>query len=103
MSRLIHSPKPPMMKTILKIYTILLLAIPFAGMAQQTSFDSDGDGIPDSIDQCILAKGTAEYKGCPYPKKISVNDRDGDGIKDASDQCPDMFGLTENHGCPTIK
>jgi OOP family OmpA-OmpF porin len=56
--------------------------------------DRDGDGIPDSEDQCPDVPGLARYKGCPIP------DRDKDGINDEEDQCPDVPGLARYKGCP---
>ncbi|HWB65198.1 MAG TPA: hypothetical protein VG603_16905, partial [Chitinophagales bacterium] len=49
------------------------------------SYDSDGDGIPDSTDACLLVKGLPQYQGCPYPKNITPTDQDGDGVADAFD------------------
>lgn len=91
------------MKSIIKSKLLLLLTAPLLVLAQQTSYDSDGDGIPDSTDQCVLLKGTTAFKGCPYAKKITKTDRDGDGLSDVQDQCPDMFGLSEHKGCPNVK
>ena len=54
--------------------------------------DSDGDGVPDEIDQCPDVKGPVAFDGCP--------DTDGDGIPDHLDQCPDFAGLPEFGGCP---
>lgn len=54
--------------------------------------DRDGDGTPDSEDECIDEPGIASLNGCP--------DRDGDGIKDSEDQCPDTPGIKEFMGCP---
>jgi OOP family OmpA-OmpF porin len=54
--------------------------------------DRDGDGTPDSEDECIDEPGIASLNGCP--------DRDGDGIKDSEDQCPDKPGIKEFMGCP---
>ncbi|MGB4123330.1 MAG: OmpA family protein [Bacteroidales bacterium] len=54
--------------------------------------DRDGDGIPDHLDECPDTPGLAEFKGCP--------DRDGDGIPDHLDECPDVPGLARFKGCP---
>ncbi|MCO6467433.1 MAG: OmpA family protein [Bacteroidales bacterium] len=56
--------------------------------------DRDGDGIPDHLDECPDVPGLARFKGCP--------DRDGDGIPDHLDECPDEFGTITNKGCPEI-
>jgi OmpA-OmpF porin, OOP family len=49
--------------------------------------DSDGDGVPDNLDQCPgTPPGTkVDDKGCP----IGTQDSDGDGVPDSADQCPD--------------
>lgn len=59
--------------------------------------DSDGDGVPDSLDQC---PGTppgvvVDATGCPL-------DSDGDGVPDYLDQCPDTpAGVqVDAVGCP---
>lgn len=51
--------------------------------------DSDGDGIPDNLDQCPELTGADN--GCPA-------DNDGDGLPDAQDDCPDTAGTS--NGCP---
>jgi len=56
--------------------------------------DTDGDGVPDNVDQCPTVAGPKENNGCPY------GDRDNDGIPDNIDQCPDVPGIPEEHGCP---
>lgn len=56
--------------------------------------DADGDGVADKDDKCIDVKGVARYKGCPVP------DTDGDGINDDEDQCKTVRGTKENNGCP---
>jgi outer membrane protein OmpA-like peptidoglycan-associated protein len=64
--------------------------------------DSDGDGILDSRDQCILEPedqdGYLDTDGCPDP------DNDLDGIADADDSCAndpeDLDGYRDEDGCP---
>jgi len=66
--------------------------------------DTDGDGIVDSRDQCILEPedmdGYLDDDGCPDP------DNDADGILDAADKCPlqpeDMDGFQDDDGCPDL-
>lgn len=65
--------------------------------------DSDGDGYPDTIDQCPNEKednkGSRPSDGCPAPP-----DRDSDGILDVDDKCPnaaeDKDGYGDEDGCP---
>jgi Caspase domain len=52
--------------------------------------DSDGDGFPDTIDECEGIKGSA--MGCP--------DGDNDGVADKNDKCPNIKGVSELAGCP---
>ncbi|KQC32150.1 cell envelope biogenesis protein OmpA [Nonlabens sp. YIK11] len=54
--------------------------------------DTDGDGIPDSQDECPETPGLEQFNGCP--------DSDNDGIKDSEDECPYVFGPAETNGCP---
>jgi OOP family OmpA-OmpF porin len=60
--------------------------------------DSDGDGVPDYLDQCPdTPKGdSVDKKGCTLEK-----DADRDGVADADDQCPETpFGApVNNSGC----
>jgi len=64
--------------------------------------DTDGDGIVDSKDQCLLEPedkdGYLDDDGCPDV------DNDGDGILDANDKCPnepeDLDGWQDDDGCP---
>jgi OmpA family protein/ASPM-SPD-2-Hydin domain-containing protein/thrombospondin type 3 repeat protein len=64
--------------------------------------DADGDGIPDSVDQCPHdpedKDGFQDADGCPDP------DNDHDGIPDAQDKCPldpeDKDGFEDADGCP---
>jgi outer membrane protein OmpA-like peptidoglycan-associated protein len=83
--------------------------------------DSDGDGIPDSEDQCPDQPGIAKFKGCPDTDNDGIPDKDDkcpgqagllsnagcpyadkdkDGVPDKDDKCPDVFGVKENKGCP---
>ncbi|MBI9050435.1 MAG: thrombospondin type 3 repeat-containing protein [Anaerolineaceae bacterium] len=57
--------------------------------------DQDFDGIPDEVDACPDTAGMPE-DGCPAP---SENDRDGDGVTDPVDVCPDVAGSPGAHGC----
>jgi hypothetical protein len=92
------------METLKKLLPVLIFMLPLAIYAQHkpTSYDSDGDGIPDSIDKCVLVPGVAQFNGCPFAPVVTADDRDGDGVPDALDACPDMFGLSSNHGCPDM-
>ncbi|MCL2824877.1 MAG: OmpA family protein [Polyangiaceae bacterium] len=64
--------------------------------------DTDGDGIPDSLDMCVLEPedkdGYLDEDGCPDL------DNDGDGIPDSIDKCPnepeDFDGFEDEDGCP---
>jgi len=56
--------------------------------------DTDGDGIPDSEDNCPKEAGPRENKGCPD------KDTDKDGVVDRLDKCPDKAGPPERQGCP---
>ncbi len=62
--------------------------------------DRDGDGIPDSVDQCPDDPedfdGFQDEDGCPDP------DNDGDGVPDVQDRCPMEAGPRENQGCPIL-
>src|SRR5690606_36526647 len=72
------------------------LQLPF-GSAGRTVVDTDGDGVPDSIDRCPgTAPGTdVDNFGCE-------RDSDGDGVHDGIDRCPGTpAGVSVNaDGCP---
>lgn len=63
--------------------------------------DRDGDGVPDSVDQCPSLPGPPENKGCPLE---APKDRDADGIPDSVDKCVDQpedkDGFQDEDGCP---
>jgi OmpA-OmpF porin, OOP family len=67
------------------------------GLHARENDDSDGDGVPDSKDNCSdTPKGaTVDAHGCPH-------DSDGDGVWDGIDQCPNTpHGTAVNaKGCP---
>lgn len=52
--------------------------------AEATGCDTDGDGVPDSVDNCVLLANTAQGDG------------DGDGIGDACDNCPALPNPTQD-------
>lgn len=56
--------------------------------------DSDGDWVPDDMDQCPDTPSgvTVDARGCPQ-------DTDGDGVADSEDACPKVYGLGDD-GCP---
>jgi len=78
-----------------------------------TAPDLDGDGIPDSVDQCDFTperfNGFQDEDGCPDldPEGFdptTITDQDGDGILDVDDLCPtqgEIFnGIDDGDGCP---
>ncbi len=69
---------------------------------QTPSTDRDGDGIPNSVDECPdVAEDIDTFEdanGCPDP------DNDADGILDERDECPlepeDIDQFEDANGCP---
>jgi OmpA-OmpF porin, OOP family len=64
--------------------------------------DMDGDGFPDSIDQCPTIKEDGKP---PFPDDGCPDlDKDDDGILDKVDKCPtvpeDKDGIEDTDGCP---
>ena len=55
--------------------------------SSERSYDVDGDGTPNCIDQCPEDRNKTEPGQCGC--RISDTDTDGDGTADCRDQCPD--------------
>ena len=72
----------------------------FRPQSNPESKDSDGDMIPDKIDQCPTEFGSIYNNGCPGEGNSSNGDIDMDGITDNQDDCPEAAGPMENKGCP---
>jgi outer membrane protein OmpA-like peptidoglycan-associated protein len=74
----------------------------FVEVATPKPIDTDGDGIVDPNDQCVLEPedkdGYLDEDGCPD------TDNDADGLADTSDKCPsepeDPDGYQDEDGCP---
>jgi hypothetical protein len=65
----------------------------WVGEKNKTPADYDGDGVPDSSDQCVNPGcKTVDSRGCPL-------DTDGDGVNDCDDRCPTVAGTPDNYGC----
>ena len=68
-----------------------------AGSTPRAPADSDGDGVPNSIDKCPTTPPgrVVDADGCEF-------DSDGDGVVDGDDQCPGTpAGVTvDSKGCP---
>ena len=86
----------------LSILAVLVATLAVAGVtvagplattavAQDPYGDSDGDGVPNQMDQCPTQPGPGRVYGCP--------DTDGDGVADKDDKCPTEAG-TDRNGCP---
>ena len=88
----------------LRVTTGIVWAPQPIGAAVPGHNDRDGDGIPDSVDQCPDEPedkdGFQDEDGCPDL------DNDGDGIPDAQDKCPnepeDKDGFQDADGCPDL-
>ncbi|MCB9742354.1 MAG: OmpA family protein [Alphaproteobacteria bacterium] len=80
----------------------VLLGATFAPSLDPDARDTDKDGVPDGLDQCIKhpedMDGFQDDDGCPE------DDNDGDGVEDAVDQCPndteDDDDFRDMDGCP---
>jgi outer membrane protein OmpA-like peptidoglycan-associated protein len=82
----------------------VIAGVRYAPRAPVAPSDRDGDGIPDTVDQCPDAAedkdGFEDDDGCPDL------DNDHDGIPDVADKCPDAAedkdGFEDDDGCPDL-
>lgn len=105
------------------IYTVTLTVTDENGNVSQSktiveitgNTDSDGDGMNDDVDLCIMVQWPASNNGCPVIKSGwygnivdtllgwewwgKTGDSDGDGIIDSQDFCMNSSGSTLYHGC----
>jgi hypothetical protein len=65
-----------------------------------SAIDTDGDGVPDCIDECVndSSKFTAGICGCGIPD-VNTDDTDGDGTPDCLDECPKDATRTKHGPC----
>jgi OmpA-OmpF porin, OOP family len=78
-----------------------------APMPVEPPADTDGDGVPDSVDKCpgTLPGVKVDKHGCPEVKEVPKpvdGDGDSDGVPDSSDRCPNTpKGVkVDANGCP---
>lgn len=86
-------------RLLIVVLVVLALSALVGGAFAQTVGDTDGDGLPDSVDECDTVPGPRENRGCPLPDSPG-SDRDSDGVLDFADQCPDAAGTGFTQGCP---
>ncbi len=75
---------------------------PLERVSLEPDKDTDGDGFPDDIDQCVTIKEDGKP---PYPDDGCPDlDTDDDGILDKDDKCvtvpEDKDGIQDEDGCP---
>ncbi|MGH8444699.1 MAG: OmpA family protein [Solimonas sp.] len=77
--------------------------LPKAAPAPLPPADTDGDGVPDSLDMCpgTPAGTQVDARGCPLPPPPPPMDSDGDGVYDNLDACPNTpYGMkVDARGC----
>lgn len=96
-SRGLNGNQSDTIKTIETIRTIETIKVSGKAIEKDQAFapDADGDGVPDSEDDCPAVFGNGA-NGCPN------FDTDGDGVPDSKDDCPTTPGIIENNGCPQM-
>ena len=69
----------PMASIAQRALLLVFLMVSMSGLSLASGADADGDGVDDSVDDCLYAAGnsTVDRTGCP--------DRDGDGTSDFND------------------
>jgi hypothetical protein len=89
-------------RNLLALFLCSFLIFSFVGSSfAQAAPDRDGDGVPDSRDDCISDVGPASNNGCPArATDVPPPDTDGDGTADPLDRCPNETGDGANGGCP---
>ena len=95
------------MRAVFAMLALFCFCVPLVLWAADNPTDFDGDGVPNSQDDCPMAGengpcgGPVKSNGCP------VNDVDGDAICNEEDKCKwtgdGEYGIkygTNNIGCP---
>ena len=83
---------------------LIIIVISSTSIVMHNPIDKDGDGIPNTSDNCIdkaeIFNGYLDEDGCPD----TLPDDDGDGFPNVSDTCPsepEIFnGYLDEDGCP---
>jgi uncharacterized lipoprotein YddW (UPF0748 family) len=80
----------------------LTVAYPSQEVVPPPANDADGDGVPDTTDNCRLISNPAQTDtdgdgigdacdNCPTVKNVDQRDTDHDGLGDACDNCPTAY------------
>lgn len=91
-------------RNLVSVLTIFILMLSIVSqVSAQSTFDTDGDGTPNTNDNCPNVPGPGTNNGCPLPSEEThdiPDDTDGDGTADPLDACPTVAGDGANGGCP---
>lgn len=93
-------------RNLISLLTIFILMLGISSqVSAQSTFDTDGDGTPNTNDLCPNDPGPRTNNGCPLPSDNEgthdiPDDTDGDGTADPLDACPTVPGDGANSGCP---